>query len=259
MVVVKLGKAKKQEYPWPDNPDPNVKGGVSSNLKRRIRRKRGVTSLEIGTTLLNYPAELSLEIGTDSALHIWIRIVRPGVLLLLRLPELHNNHGTCPPSAQPCPDRALTEPLAKKEVRFKSGHEKNHATTCDGDWSNSSQTTETTMWSKSNQQDLGNERQWCAPGTAPRKSATSRDRLLVTGTEIRPTGVGTLQTRIATAQIQARSDVGLSLLGIDLSSEQPTGLSGEAEAEAKTEAVEKDRECFGCSSLGVQVKKGLGN
>ncbi|KAI6705996.1 hypothetical protein NL676_008958 [Syzygium grande] len=37
MVVVKLGKAKKQEYPWPDNPDPNVKGGVSSNLKRRFR------------------------------------------------------------------------------------------------------------------------------------------------------------------------------------------------------------------------------
>lgn len=31
-VVAKLRKVKKHEYPWPDNPDPNVKGGVLSHL-----------------------------------------------------------------------------------------------------------------------------------------------------------------------------------------------------------------------------------
>ncbi|XP_061339627.1 acetyl-coenzyme A carboxylase carboxyl transferase subunit alpha, chloroplastic [Gastrolobium bilobum] len=31
-VSAKLRKVKKHEYPWPDNPDPNVKGGVLSHL-----------------------------------------------------------------------------------------------------------------------------------------------------------------------------------------------------------------------------------
>lgn len=31
-VVAKLRKVKKHEYPWPDDPDPNVKGGVLSHL-----------------------------------------------------------------------------------------------------------------------------------------------------------------------------------------------------------------------------------
>ncbi|XP_027349340.1 acetyl-coenzyme A carboxylase carboxyl transferase subunit alpha, chloroplastic [Abrus precatorius] len=31
-VAAKLRKVKKHEYPWPDNPDPNVKGGVLSHL-----------------------------------------------------------------------------------------------------------------------------------------------------------------------------------------------------------------------------------
>lgn len=31
-VSSKLRKVKKHEYPWPDNPDPNVKGGVLSHL-----------------------------------------------------------------------------------------------------------------------------------------------------------------------------------------------------------------------------------
>lgn len=31
-VSAKLRKVKKKEYPWPANPDPNVKGGVLSHL-----------------------------------------------------------------------------------------------------------------------------------------------------------------------------------------------------------------------------------
>ena len=31
-VAAKLRKVKKHEYPWPPNPDPNVKGGVLSHL-----------------------------------------------------------------------------------------------------------------------------------------------------------------------------------------------------------------------------------
>ncbi|EEF34495.1 acetyl-coenzyme A carboxylase carboxyl transferase subunit alpha, chloroplastic [Ricinus communis] len=31
-VVAKIRKGKKQEYPWPDNPDPNVPGGILSHL-----------------------------------------------------------------------------------------------------------------------------------------------------------------------------------------------------------------------------------
>ncbi|NP_001295636.1 acetyl-coenzyme A carboxylase carboxyl transferase subunit alpha, chloroplastic [Jatropha curcas] len=31
-VIAKIRKVKKQEYPWPDNPDPNVAGGVLSHL-----------------------------------------------------------------------------------------------------------------------------------------------------------------------------------------------------------------------------------
>lgn len=31
-VVAKLRKVKKHEYPWPDNADPNVKGGILSHL-----------------------------------------------------------------------------------------------------------------------------------------------------------------------------------------------------------------------------------
>ena len=31
-VSCKMRKVKKHEYPWPDNPDPNVKGGVLSHL-----------------------------------------------------------------------------------------------------------------------------------------------------------------------------------------------------------------------------------
>ncbi|KAI6675880.1 hypothetical protein NL676_036676 [Syzygium grande] len=44
-------------------------------------------------------------------------------------------------------------------------------------------------------------------------------------------------------QIRARSNAGLSLLGADLSSKRPVGLSGEAEAEAEAAAVEKERVC----------------
>ncbi|KAK7339818.1 hypothetical protein VNO77_20504 [Canavalia gladiata] len=33
-VSAKLRKARKHDYPWPDNPDPNVKGGVLSHLSR---------------------------------------------------------------------------------------------------------------------------------------------------------------------------------------------------------------------------------
>lgn len=31
-VIAKIRKVKKHEYPWPDNPDPNVKGGVLTHL-----------------------------------------------------------------------------------------------------------------------------------------------------------------------------------------------------------------------------------
>nr|AHJ61047.1 carboxyltransferase alpha subunit [Vernicia fordii] len=31
-VIAKIRKGKKQEYPWPDNPDPNVPGGILSHL-----------------------------------------------------------------------------------------------------------------------------------------------------------------------------------------------------------------------------------
>jgi acetyl-CoA carboxylase carboxyl transferase subunit alpha len=31
-VVAKVRKVKKHEYPWPEDPDPNVKGGILTHL-----------------------------------------------------------------------------------------------------------------------------------------------------------------------------------------------------------------------------------
>ncbi|CAL0328263.1 unnamed protein product [Lupinus luteus] len=54
-VSCKLRKVKKHEYPWPDNPDPNVKGGVLSHLSpfKPLREKPKPVTLEFEKPLLD--------------------------------------------------------------------------------------------------------------------------------------------------------------------------------------------------------------
>ncbi|KAF1898344.1 hypothetical protein Lal_00033111 [Lupinus albus] len=54
-VSCKLRKVKKHEYPWPDNPDPNVKGGVLSHLSpfKPLKEKPKPVTLEFEKPLLD--------------------------------------------------------------------------------------------------------------------------------------------------------------------------------------------------------------
>ncbi|KAK7294633.1 hypothetical protein RJT34_17523 [Clitoria ternatea] len=54
-VASKLRKVKKHEYPWPDNPDPNVKGGVLSHLSpfKPLKEKPKPVTLEFEKPLVD--------------------------------------------------------------------------------------------------------------------------------------------------------------------------------------------------------------
>ncbi|CAL0304450.1 unnamed protein product [Lupinus luteus] len=54
-VSCKLRKVKKHEYPWPDNPDPNVKGGVLSHLSpfKPLKEKPKPVTLEFEKPLVD--------------------------------------------------------------------------------------------------------------------------------------------------------------------------------------------------------------
>ncbi|XP_065854496.1 acetyl-coenzyme A carboxylase carboxyl transferase subunit alpha, chloroplastic [Euphorbia lathyris] len=54
-VVAKVRKVKKQEYPWPDNPDPNVPGGILSHLSpfKPLKEKPKPVTLEFEKPLLD--------------------------------------------------------------------------------------------------------------------------------------------------------------------------------------------------------------
>ncbi|KAF1883819.1 hypothetical protein Lal_00038311 [Lupinus albus] len=54
-VSCKLRKVKKHEYPWPDNPDPNVKGGVLSHLSpfKSLKEKPKPVTLEFEKPLVD--------------------------------------------------------------------------------------------------------------------------------------------------------------------------------------------------------------
>ncbi|OIW07528.1 hypothetical protein TanjilG_14474 [Lupinus angustifolius] len=54
-VSCKLRKVKKHEYPWPDNPDPNVKGGVLSHLSpfKPLKEKPKPVTLEFEKPLID--------------------------------------------------------------------------------------------------------------------------------------------------------------------------------------------------------------
>lgn len=53
-VVAKVRKVKKHEYPWPDNADPNVKGGVLSHLSpfKPLKEKPKPVTLEFEKPLV---------------------------------------------------------------------------------------------------------------------------------------------------------------------------------------------------------------
>ncbi|KAK9668846.1 hypothetical protein RND81_13G090900 [Saponaria officinalis] len=54
-VVAKLRKVKKHEYPWPEDPDPNVKGGVLSHLShfKPLKEKPKPVTLEFEKPLMD--------------------------------------------------------------------------------------------------------------------------------------------------------------------------------------------------------------
>lgn len=54
-VVAKIRKVKKHEHPWPDNADPNVKGGVLSHLShfKPLKEKPKPVTLEFERPLLD--------------------------------------------------------------------------------------------------------------------------------------------------------------------------------------------------------------
>ncbi|XP_047309179.1 acetyl-coenzyme A carboxylase carboxyl transferase subunit alpha, chloroplastic-like [Impatiens glandulifera] len=54
-VFSKLGKVKKHDYPWPDNADPNVKGGVLSHLShfKLLKEKQKPVTLDFEKPLMD--------------------------------------------------------------------------------------------------------------------------------------------------------------------------------------------------------------
>ena len=53
-VAAKIRKVKKHEYPWPDDPDPNVKGGVLTHLSpfKPLKEKQKPVTLEFEKPLV---------------------------------------------------------------------------------------------------------------------------------------------------------------------------------------------------------------
>lgn len=53
-VVAKLKKGKKHEYPWPADPDPNVKGGVLTHLShfKPLKEKQKPVTLDFEKPLV---------------------------------------------------------------------------------------------------------------------------------------------------------------------------------------------------------------
>lgn len=69
-VSAKIRKVKKHEYPWPDNPDPNVKGGVLTHLSyfKPLKEKPKPVTLDFEKPL----AELEKKIiDVISSLLVW--------------------------------------------------------------------------------------------------------------------------------------------------------------------------------------------
>ncbi|CAL0302646.1 unnamed protein product [Lupinus luteus] len=60
-VSCKLRKVKKHEYPWPDNPDPNVKGGVLSHLSpfKPLKEKPKPVTLEFEKPLIDLQRKIN--------------------------------------------------------------------------------------------------------------------------------------------------------------------------------------------------------
>ncbi|XP_030450054.1 acetyl-coenzyme A carboxylase carboxyl transferase subunit alpha, chloroplastic [Syzygium oleosum] len=59
-VAAKLRKVKKHEYPWPEDPDPNVKGGVLSHLSpfKPLREKPKPVTLEFEKPLMLFQKKI---------------------------------------------------------------------------------------------------------------------------------------------------------------------------------------------------------
>ena len=54
-IVAKVRKVKKHDYPWPQDPDPNVKGGVLSHLSpfKPLNEKPKPVTLEFEKPLMD--------------------------------------------------------------------------------------------------------------------------------------------------------------------------------------------------------------
>ncbi|KAK9000974.1 hypothetical protein V6N11_082768 [Hibiscus sabdariffa] len=59
-VIAKLRKVKKHEYPWPADPDPNVKGGVLSHLShfKPLKEKQKPVTLDFEKPLVNFEKKM---------------------------------------------------------------------------------------------------------------------------------------------------------------------------------------------------------
>lgn len=59
-VVAKIRKVKKQEYPWPDNPDPNVTGGILSHLSpfKPLKEKPKPVTLDFEKPLVDFEKKI---------------------------------------------------------------------------------------------------------------------------------------------------------------------------------------------------------
>nr|DAD29354.1 TPA_asm: hypothetical protein HUJ06_030822 [Nelumbo nucifera] len=72
-VTAKIKKGKKHDYPWPNNPDPNVKGGVLSHLSyfKPLQQKQNPVTLDFEKPLVNLEKKiedvrkLAQETGLD--------------------------------------------------------------------------------------------------------------------------------------------------------------------------------------------------
>uniref|UniRef100_A0A2P2MJ53 Carboxyltransferase alpha subunit n=1 Tax=Rhizophora mucronata TaxID=61149 RepID=A0A2P2MJ53_RHIMU len=60
-VLAKVRKVKKQEYPWPDDPDPNVKGGVLTHLShfKPLKEKPKPVTLDFEKPLVDLEKKIT--------------------------------------------------------------------------------------------------------------------------------------------------------------------------------------------------------
>jgi len=94
-VVAKIKKAKKHDYPWPENPDPNVKGGILTHLSsfKPLQEKPKPVTLDFEKPLLDLEKKIVdvRKMATETGLDFTDQIVSLESKYQQALKELYLN------------------------------------------------------------------------------------------------------------------------------------------------------------------------